>query len=268
MFCDAHPSKYGAMSVPPPGVETWIKDIFGDRAKDLLFFMHPHLKRWCLGERHRDPRKGENIYQVIWICAEEAKETEDELSFMVPSDYVGDRFLECFGQFVGEFKLPTRLDFEEIEAGDRKKYGVDAVCEMFQLREDAPLLEREKTFADWEADFWDYYGNAYVDHVNQKYGSGQRMSSYATVGYKCNPNKWHYVQKEGYQIRTRKGTQFNLAVIQEMLEKDFKPLGMMLTGQKRTPEQLAENKADYERLVKQSRSTSTTAKPVSEQEAA
>jgi hypothetical protein len=57
-------------------------------------------------------------------------------------------------------------------------------------------------------------------------------------------------------------------VIQEMLEKDFRPLGLMLTGQKRTPEQLAENKADYERLVKQSRSTSTTAKPVSEQEAA
>lgn len=252
MFCDAHPSKYGALSTPPPGVETWLKDVFGDRAKDLLVFMHPHLKRWCLGERHKDPRKGENIWQVIWICAEAARETEDGESFHVPSDYVGDRFLECFGQFVGEFKLPTKQDFVEIEAGDRKKYGVDQVCEMFQAREDAPMIEREKQFDAFCEDFDDYHFNMACDEANQRAGSGWHMRSVPTVLYKSNPERWHYADRGSYKERMRVGSRQHtkeLKLVWDCIMADkakFDAERGMQRGVTLTPEMRAEMRAEYE----------------------
>lgn len=214
MFCDAHPRKYGAMSTPPIGVETWLKDVFGDRAKDLLVFMHPHLKRWCLGERHRDPAMGEEMYQVIWICAEAPEtETTGERAgeWAIPSDYKGDRFLECFGQFVGEFKLPTRQDFEEIEQGDRKRYGVDAVSEMFEAREEAPQKEKERLLKDYTEDFLDYYFNLACDEANQRAGSGWHMRSVATVNLFSNPERWYYADRGSYKERMRVGSPRHVA---------------------------------------------------------
>ena len=254
LFCDAHPKKYGAMSTPPPGVETWLKDVFGDRAKELLVFMHPHLKRWCLGERHRDPRMGENMYQVIWICSEAPEEETDgdrKGEWAIPTDYKGDRFLECFGQFVGEFKIPTKQDFIEIEAGDKKKYGVDQVNEMFQAREDAPQIEKDKQESDRIEDFLDYYFNLAVDEANQRAGSGWHMRSVPTVGYKVDPKKWYYSTRDGYQTRTRKGTQAYLRELMQDLQSKHGTEGErgLFSGAARTPEQRAEAMAEYERMV-------------------
>lgn len=201
MFLDRDPEEFRKDESLPIGVESALKDVFGERAKNLKVAMHPHLRRWCLYERHRDPALGkDDMWQTIWICCEAPEDGK------IPSDYVGDRFLESFGKFVGEFRLPHKQDFIEIEEGDKKKYGVDAVWRMFDKRYNKERDEAEKELRDSTEDFCDYYFNQAVNDANQAAGSGQRMQSYATVKLFSDPEKWYNAERNGYTVRVRAGT--------------------------------------------------------------
>lgn len=200
MFIDRDPDELAKADPPPIGVDVWLKEVFGDRAKNLKVTMHPHLKRWTLYERHKDPAMGEDIWKTIWLCCDAPEEGK------VPSDYVGDRFLSSFSRFLGEFRLPTKADFEEIEAGDAKKYGVDQVNQVFYERESAAEKEAERVLKDFTEDFLSYHFNMAVNEANQAAGSGQRMQSYDTVQLFSNPDRWYNTNRDGYSVRVRKGT--------------------------------------------------------------
>ena len=191
------PEKLCALKVPAE-FHGMLRTVFGpERCKTLKFAIHPHLKRICLYERHRDPKDGRlEAWRLIWVCSSKPTGAPAQ-------DYLGNRELEHTGKFVGEFKWPEIDELIDIERFDRKKYGV-AEVELRWHRIDHEEEQAElKRMDDFTAGFLDYYFNMARDEANQNQGSGQRMSSYATIALKSNFKKWKREEKNGYTVITK-----------------------------------------------------------------
>lgn len=192
------PEKLCAFKVPEQ-FQTMLRNVFGaERCKKLKLAMHPHMKRICLFEKHTDPSHGRlEEWRLIWVCQTQPQEG------VCPSDYRGDREREHLTGLIGEFKWPEVEELEFIEKTDKKKYGADNVELFWAYMEKSEEDERERVMQDRTEGFLDYYFNLARDEANQAYGSGQRMSSYATIKLRGNRRKWRHVQKEGYTLIER-----------------------------------------------------------------
>lgn len=186
---------------PSQQLEIVLETVFGrERCENLRFALHPHLKRICLYERHREPELGRaECWRLIWICSSYP-------TGKAASDYGNDVELAHTGKFIGEFKHPEYEELLDIERLDKKKYGVAAV-ELFLHRIDMEEENaEEKRMAEHTAGFLDYYFNLARDEANQLFGSGQRMSSYATVFLKSDPKRWKREEKDGYTVVTKRAS--------------------------------------------------------------
>lgn len=208
MFLDRDPDSFRKDETPDPAVRVWLEETFGEdyRQGRLKVALHPHLKRWALYERHFDPYLGENLYQCIFICSEEAQQDAEGLP-IIPSDYKGNPFLECFSSYVGEYRTFTRKDFEEIEVGDRVKYGVDGAIANLEKPALEAARESARIYRDKQDDFLDYYWNQAQADANQEAGCMTNpvfvQSEYKT---KESPDKYLIVDKGAYRVKAKRGT--------------------------------------------------------------
>lgn len=197
-FCFVDPDYFRSFEQPPIGVESAMLEVFGrDACKDLKVRKHPFLGYWCLYERHKDPSMGENLWQVVEVYCEDVKPG------VIPEILRGDPYKEPFAKFYGEFRVPCKRDFEEISNTDKKRHTIAEIEAYFDKNELQEQRDRECEEEARTHDFLHYYFNMARDEANQEAGSGQRMSSYATVPVKENPERWAIEQKNGYKVRTR-----------------------------------------------------------------
>lgn len=180
---------------PPPEVEAAMKDILGDRCKDLKLVIHPLLKRWTLFERIRDPKSGQTAcWGIVTIFQEEPREG------YLPQDLRGSKWLAHLTGQIGDFRLPNRRDFEIIDKADVVRYGYKAVDEMLE----APLAEeardKERAFNDKLEDVLDY--NFWLAMRDAQAHYSQPWST-RPIEAKTNPARWRQEQRNGYKLRTR-----------------------------------------------------------------
>lgn len=208
MFLDRDPDSFRKDETPDPAIQVWLEETFGEdyRQGRLKVALHPHLKRWALYERHFDPERGENLYQCIYLCSE-APEQDAAGMPIVPSDYRGNPFLECFSTYVGEYRTFTRKDFEEIEVGNRVKYGVEGSIKNMLAPQEAEKKEEERIYKDRQDDFLDYYWNQAQADANQEAGCMTNpVFVQSEVTIKENPDKYLIVNKGSYRVKTKRGT--------------------------------------------------------------
>lgn len=244
---------------PPPEVEAGLMDVFGrdrvygpDGKRRLMVRMHPQLNRWCFWERRLDPSKGENYWKVIFVHQEEPE--EDTLPHDILELHEKKRmFIAHLYGNIGKYRLPNKEDFIRIERTDKKKYGYVDVEEHFHQQDEAA-----KAQAIYEADqlaeeIVDYVWEAERDRANQEAGSGQRMTSYATVEVKKDPEKYKIEQRNGFFIRSRKSLEERLGEIADaVMEADRILVEARGMNRKRTPEQVAKTEAEMEAARKAS----------------
>lgn len=199
-FCAVDPDSMRA-EVPPPEVQSQLLDIFGEeRLKTLKVRLHPFLKRWCLFERQFFPEINENYWRVVSIFCEPAEENK------IPTDYVGNRFLESYSRYIGEFSVPNRIDFETIEKTDKKKYTIETREKWLDRKDDEARRQYDCEFEAREHDFWGYYFNAFADAQNRIEGTGWHMRSTPTVALFSNKERWYWHDHGSYKEKVKVGS--------------------------------------------------------------
>jgi hypothetical protein len=208
MYLDKDPDSFRKDETPDPAIQVWLEETFGEdyRQGRLKVALHPHLKRWALYERHFDPYKGADLYQCIYLCCEAPERNEDK-SYVIPSDYRGNPWLEAFSVHVGEYRTFTRKDFEDIERFNKVKYGLDTATARMTEGVELEKAEKLRVRADQQADFLDYYWNQAQADANQEAGCMTNPVFVQTeVTIKENPDKYLIVDKGSYRVKTKRGT--------------------------------------------------------------
>lgn len=97
---------------PPPEVKAALEDVFGDEARSgkVIVALHPHFKRPALFEFcNRDDGAAES-YHCFWVCGMGEAPHAD----YVASDH-DPRLHWAVRGLAGEFRLPTKFDFEVVK---------------------------------------------------------------------------------------------------------------------------------------------------------
>ncbi len=211
MFLCVDPDTFGGLPEPPEHVRVAFREVFGSRdvvnnTRVLKLRMHPILKRWCLWELGRLRDNSDYIWHCVWICGSLECPHEN----YVPSDYQHEPLLHHFAGIIGEYRLPTRDDFEMLDRFDRVKYGADAV-ENYQIEmENAVTRARESEFESFTHDFVHYHAHMYIDEANQRAGSMQK--TWMTIEnlserFRCNPAFYVIEKRHGFKIRRKRTAQ-------------------------------------------------------------
>lgn len=205
-YCYIDPDYLATLGQPPKELQRQLEEVFVNWWKDangqerLKLRMHPHIRRWCLWEKAFIPSLGKNLWKCFWICQDEPKKGQ------LPADLQGDKLKAHFTGVIGEFRLPNRKDFIEVEQYNRKKYGVTAVTDQagkWQGEEEAALEAKanEQIHA-----FLDENWFLAMDEANQAAGSGQymRSSHCANWTHKGSVERYRRIQKNGYVVIEKK----------------------------------------------------------------
>lgn len=199
-FCWVDPDTLAQSPSPPAEIQAQLEEVLGYCLRDpggqerIKLRLHPLLKRWGLYERAYIPSLGTNLWKCFWICYEEPKHKD-----YLPAD-LDDLYLAHMAGMIGDYRLPTKQDFELIRRCDVKRFGVDAVNEFVGQKEDQAYLEAESREMDRTAAFLDDNWFLAHDEANQAAGSGQKMRSSACMGwaYKANVERYRRVDCGGY----------------------------------------------------------------------
>lgn len=211
MFLCVDPDTFGGLPEPPEHVRVAFREVFGSRdvvnnTRVLKLRMHPILKRWCLWELGRTRDNADHIWHCVWVCGSLECPHEN----YVPSDYSSEPLLHHFAGLVGEYRLPTRDDFEMLDRFDRVKYGADAV-ENYQIEmENAITRAQESEFEAFTHDFVHYHAHMLADEANQRAGSMQKTwmtMENLSERFRCNPAFYVVEQKKGFKIRRKRTKQ-------------------------------------------------------------
>jgi hypothetical protein len=100
--------------------------------------------------------------------------------------------------------MPTRKDFDIIEAFDVAKYGYRKVEQTAAEPELEAERDAERQFDDMTHDFHYYYWWQAMEDAQQEYGCRGRITYGKSEEH--SPWKWKVEQKNGYLLRTRVST--------------------------------------------------------------
>lgn len=195
---------------PPAHIQAMFEEIVGKsriwrNGKEWMCVrFHPVLRRWCTYERRLDPKKGENIWQVIMVHMEAVPHKS-----YLPPDILAlpssDRqFVEHLAGWLGDYTLPDREDWEQMMLTCRGIFTPEQVEANLAAIELKKKRAHESDAESFDHDTVSYLNNAYIDAMNQEAGSGQRMRSVATIDVKSNPTVYRIEKRRGFTIRTKK----------------------------------------------------------------
>lgn len=194
---------------PPENIQAEFKEILGSEP-DYLLRLHPWWKRWTGWERLRGAQFGEGVYRPFCPFMEEP------VAGHLPIDLrTEDGRYHALTGLIGDYRLPTKRDFEFIRQLDRRN-GVDAVDEALEKGAEAELAEKERVMAAREYDLLDYHYLA----INRAANSGVRQYAFrdeelAAELAAIRKQKFREVEKNGYRIRFRHGSRADLADLEE-----------------------------------------------------
>lgn len=185
VFMKVDPDQLRQSEKPPAHVQAALEDVMGrDRMKDLKLRVHPHLRRWCLFERIKDPQSGQtNAWAVVSTFQGEAREG------WLPPDIQDRPNIRHLTGEIGEFRMPTKRDFEIIEQYDKKKYGYKEVDKLHLNQEQKEKDDKNFEWDDYSRDFLDYNFWLACRDAQAHYSKG--MYSVPTVAVKSSPAKYH-----------------------------------------------------------------------------
>lgn len=197
-----HPDDLAQLAAPDPAIQAALEDtlgewLYGPNGEPLVLLrVHPHFRRWCLYQRVYLPELGESLWKIFWIC------DEDPVEGRLPLDMQGDDYLAHFTGLIGEYREPTREDFEGIERFNLHKYGWDTVERFVNELEQAPRLAAERRIDERAQQFLDENWFLAWDEANG--GTKQRNTGHAAWTAKSNPARWRREQRNGFTVITAK----------------------------------------------------------------
>ena len=208
---------------PPAELETWIREIIEPGVVESLrgrfaMAIDPAFRRWTLYQRVRTKNDGE-AWARICVFAGETK------AGYLPADLDGDpRFGHLRGA-IGDFKVPTRRDFEEIRAKwDRRsvqgeevgiRQGATAINNRLNAEAAKAYDEQQRVMDDYVYDMLTYN----YRHINRAANNGTKQWSNATIVPHMNPERHQITQREGYIAKAKKGSRFATMLEAEAAEK-------------------------------------------------
>lgn len=209
IYARIDPDLLRAAELPPDHIQSQLAEVMGaERMRDLKLRLHPLWMRWALFERERRP-EGE-VWVPISIFMENPKEG------YLPQDLQQEDLAHLTG-VIGDFRLPTRKDFEILERTDVKKYGYRAVENYLAEPEKETQRDTEREIQDQTHDFLSYH-----QWLAKQEFLGGRPWSVPTVNLFSNPERWAYIQKEGFRIRVRRFSPAHYALVDEEVRQELK----------------------------------------------
>lgn len=184
---------------PPVHVQAACEELLG-KEPDVLVRLHPLFKRWCVWERAHFREHG-HAYTIVSLL-HETPESEEAL----PSDFLGVPHLKHLHGLIGEYRLPTRVDFVEIASTvDRRRFTTDQIEEnlnAYDLAEERAVeCEREARIHDFTSYSWQA---AQLD-ANQQSGACQKPWSLDTIRLK-EGDRYIIQERNGFRVRAKAGT--------------------------------------------------------------
>ena len=194
----------------PPEVETAFQDVIakghGDR---FLLRMHPLLKRWTVFERSlvvdETGRQHDGYYVYVY-----AAETDWNRSFLA-DDYVGDPIRGDLRGCCGNYRLPTRADFEWLVANvDHWRLSKREIATNILRAKRANKASDRNTFLQFALDFYEYNENGRRDLMAAVNNNRSKFRSYAPLE-EARKNKWVEIERttsngQKYRERARVGS--------------------------------------------------------------
>lgn len=213
---------------PPAEFEAWIRDIIEPGVVEslrgqFLVAIDPAFRRWTLYQRVATKSDG-TAYARLCVFAGEARPG------YLPADLSGD---ERFGHLrgaIGDFKVPTRKDFEMIrERWDRRsvngqevsiRKGASAINNRLSAESSREYDERQRVMSDRVRDMLDYN----FRHIWQAANNGTKQWSNETIVPHMNPDRHYLEQREGYLVRAKKGSRIADRLAVEAREREAAPV--------------------------------------------
>lgn len=208
---------------PPAEFETWIREIIEPGVVENLrgqfaMAIDPAFRRWTLYQRVQTRSDGE-AYARLCVFAGAARPG------YIPPDLDGDpRFGHLRGA-IGDFKVPTRRDFEEIrEKWDRRsiqgqessiRAGATSINNRLNREQAAEYDEHNRVMNDAVYDMLTYNYRA----INQAANNGTKQWSNETIVPHMNPERHQITQREGYIAKAKKGSRFAAMLEAEAAER-------------------------------------------------
>lgn len=212
-FCYFDPDRLRACELPPSHVQSALEEVMGvERMKDLKLRPHPLLPGyWALCERVRHPKLGENLWHIVSIFHDGARD-----DYLPPElERMG---LENLRGLIGLPRQPTKRDFEMVEATDKKRYGYKEVENRFAAQEDLEDREKDRIFNDRVEDFLDYNFWLAMRDAQDHYS---RPWSTATIEPHTAPERWAEIPQNGYKIRVKRFSPAHYSLVDEEVRKEL-----------------------------------------------
>lgn len=186
---------------PPPQVQAAFEEVFRpedrmdpDGVPRLVLAKNPVVNRWTLYER--DKRYGHRGYAVVSVFCEECPDDD-----YVASDFRGDEFLEYLAGSIGEYRLPTKRDFEIIQSTNAHTRTLDEREAVYSQYEDEMNAKYDREMEAIEHDVASYYGllsRRALDGDDFKH-----QASWSDRDETWTHRKWVEVDKGGFKMRYR-----------------------------------------------------------------
>lgn len=186
---------------PPPQVQAAFEEVFRpedrvdpDGVQRLVLAKNPVINRWTLYER--DKRLGHRGYAAVSIFCEDCP-TDDYIA----SDFRGDELLEYLAGAVGEYRLPTRQDFEVIQSTNAHIRTLDEREAVYSKHEDEKQAKYDREMEALEHDIASYYG--LLSRRTRDGDDFKHQASWSDKDETWTHKKWVEVDKGGWKMRYR-----------------------------------------------------------------
>ncbi len=213
---------------PHPEFEAWIRDIIEPGVTESLrghfaMAIDPAFRRWTLYQRVATKSQGT---WYVRLCIFSGEPTPGRL----PADLAGDPAFAHLRGSLGDFKVPTRRDFEMMrERWDRRnvqgrevgiREGATSINNGLNREQAAEYDERNRVMNDRVRDMLDYN----FRHIWRAANDGMKLWSNENIVPHMNPDRHYIEQRQGYVVRAKKGTRMAERLAEEAKARELAPV--------------------------------------------
>jgi hypothetical protein len=174
IFTDFDPDELSHDYTPPPELLSAMRDVFGEwfRQGRIKVAFHPWFRRLALFERTFDPQGRENGWHCVSMFHTGGTPGKLPLDLQVEDD----RFDNMTGH-IGDFRLPTKRDFELITKFDTWRNTNEEIIATMREEKERERKDAELKHDAFLHDFHDYNFLKFMALANQEAGCGSKMYS-------------------------------------------------------------------------------------------
>lgn len=202
-----------ARSTPSLEDQSALQDVFGEDARGknprVKLRLHPWFRRWALFERVSDPADGGEKWACFWVCGDR----EGRPGWLPPDLDTYDKRHETLRSEMGAYRTPTKKDFLLVKKYADRRLLPSAKERALQAMDEVNTAAREdkKLWADKEHGALEYYGQDFVNQMNEKWGACQHPWTTSDTNrfedLKRHSERYETQDMGGYYYRRRLGSE-------------------------------------------------------------